>query len=103
MTGRTGATLAAAGGAVVLAGALTFLGFSASAQDTGCVYAAAQWICAGQQPPSEPGVIPTVEPTMPPVVIETPAAADDPAPAPASPAEPDPTQEPAPAPPACIP
>lgn len=89
--------------AAVAIGAAILMLAPAALANTGCVYSGGGWICAGQQPPSEPGVIPTVQPTMPPVVVETPAPTVEPTSEPAVPAE-TPAPEPAePAPPACIP
>lgn len=90
------------GGAVLLGGFLLAISTPAMAD---CVYSGGGWICHGSQPPSEPGELPTVEPTMPPVVIETPEPTVEPAPvvetsapapAPVAPA-------PEPAPPVCVP
>lgn len=57
------------GASVLLGGFLLAISTPAMAD---CVYSGGGWICHGSQPPSEPGELPTVEPTMPPVYVETP-------------------------------
>lgn len=64
--------------ALLIAAAFILLGPSASAD---CAYSGGGWICAGSQPPSEPGELPTLEPSMPSVVIETPEPTVAPEPA----------------------
>lgn len=81
--------------AVVIGAAMVMLSPAAFAT-TGCVYSGGGWICAGQQPPSEPGELPTVEP-MPPVTVEG-VENTPPAPEPEPVPEPAPETEPAPAP-----
>lgn len=88
------------GGAVLLGGFLLAISTPAMAD---CVYSGGGWICHGSQPPSEPGELPTVELTMPPVYVETPEPTV--APEPEQTTEPAaPVPEPAPeAPPVCVP
>lgn len=68
MKSQTKQTIALA--AVMLGAAMILFAPSAIA-NSGCVYSGGGWICAGEQPPSEPGELPVVDPTPEPEPSET--------------------------------